>query len=132
MRATTEQQPQQAEPVRHFIAPNCRVTIIRKGASRNEFIVRGMPSNDKWVTAGKAADDHYCNVSLCGGCFGGIHISPGHVDPGAYVCGFGGEVWPGAWPELFTSPPRGNYACGPNGLTALGLSLFRRAAGMME
>lgn len=52
--------------------------------------------------------------------------------PAPWVGCFGGEVWPGAWPELFKSPPQNNYGCGPNTLTDLGFALFTKAITDLE
>lgn len=112
------------------IKPGCEITIERRGLSKSEFVVRGLPSNATWMEPGLTKETSYCNVSLSGGAFGGVYVAPGHAEPPPWVSGFGGAVWPGAWPELFTSPPRNNYACGPNHLSPLGLSLFTQAAAL--
>jgi len=46
-------------------------------------------------------------------------------DERAIVASFGGAVWPGAWPDLFTVSPQRPDGDGSTRLTALGLRRFR-------
>jgi hypothetical protein len=43
------------------------------------------------------------------------------------VSSFGGSVWPGAWPVLFTVNPKRPYGDGSTRLTDLGIELFKAA-----
>lgn len=95
--------------------------------SQNDYKIHGSPTSDNWKRPGKAPLECWCNISINGGIFGGVAITP-ETFPTPWVSSFGGEVWPGAWPELFIAPPRNNYACGPNTLTPLGLQIFSELA----
>lgn len=101
------------------------LTITRR--ANGDFMLQGLPTNPRWITPGAKPEEHWCKVGMTGGIFGGDYTQPGHQPADPWVSCFGGEVWPDAWPELFTPPLKGNYACGPNHLTPLGLDLLTQA-----
>lgn len=97
---------------------NIKAQVVRKDCCGTTYRLTGIPSSKEWLDSLKGripADHAWCEVT---------------VSEDGYVLGFGGEVWPGAWPELFNPPPRHNYACGSNTVTPLGSELLKKARGV--
>lgn len=74
------------------------ITLITQDAAqfpRYEFRIVAVPSEEgwykSWVKSGRK--DPWCNFSIYGG-----------IKEGVCLCSYGGEVWPTAFPDLFTTP----------------------------
>lgn len=93
---------------------NIKATLIRKTALGNLYLIQGAPTNPEWLK--------------------NLHVLPGEawcevtIARDGWISSFGGEVWPGAWPEFFTSVPNNNYACGSHGLTPAGQNVINAAS----
>lgn len=62
-----------------------------------EFEIRGGDITDEWARTMRAPEAPWCRVRV----FRGAPPVARSAGGGTYLTGFGGSVWPGAWPELF-------------------------------
>jgi hypothetical protein len=87
------------------------VTVVREGRYRFE----GGTLRDDWAKVLKPGRTPWCEITVADGSGGN-----------PWVCSYGGEVWPMAWPELFTLADCGtagsHHEFTPAGLAALDLA----------
>lgn len=62
------------------------ITFLESDGRRARYRIVGVPTDTEWAESLGPGREPWCEVTLY---------------DGEWVGSFGGEVWPGAWPDLF-------------------------------